>query len=77
MGLRYKTSDTNFADSIVLSEVPEQELRFSINPDLLRQAVDAAGENPKLCWSEGNNLIGLTTDAGFTCLVCLVTQPDA
>lgn len=76
MSLRYKTSDTNFADSLVLSEVPDQELKFSVNPDYFRQAIDSAGENPTLCWSEGNNLIVIKTDAGFTCLVCLVTQPE-
>jgi DNA polymerase III sliding clamp (beta) subunit (PCNA family) len=75
--LRYKGDDTNFTDSHILSETPTREMDFQIDPDMFRQSIDSAGENPMICSTDRDNMIALKTDSGFTCLVCLMSQPEA
>lgn len=72
--LSHEGADTTFHDSIVLSEVPVVSASFLVDPDMLRETIDAAGENPKICATAGGTMICVRTDAGYTAFVCLMDK---
>lgn len=68
----YEGDGTEFRDSITLPEAPVTGMSFKISPEVFRQAVDSAGENPIICTTSEDKSIVLRTESGYTSALSLM-----